>query len=59
MNDDSLMHAMRIVMNHNDQVSRYITDFTFNDVDDVEEAKQKMRLDIINSVLIDQLFIRK
>ena len=36
-------------MSHNDQVSTYITDLTFNDVDDEEEAKQKMRLDIINS----------
>ena len=35
MNDDPLMHAMRIVMSHNDQVSRYI--------------KQKMKLDITNS----------
>ena len=59
MNDDPLMHAMRIVMSHNDQVSRYITDFTFNDVDDVEEAKQKMRLDIINSGSNRSTFYKK
>ena len=59
MNDDPLMHAMRIVMSHNDQVSRYITDLTFNDVDDVEEAKQKMRLDIINSGSNRSTFYKK
>ncbi len=49
MNDEPLTHAVRLVMSYNDQLSRYITDLTCNNVDDAEEAKQKMRLNIINS----------
>ncbi len=50
MDDDPLMHAVRLAMSYNDQVSRYINDLTFNNVDDVEEDKQTMRLNITNSV---------
>lgn len=49
MDDDPLMHAVRLVLNYNDQVSRYITDITFNNFEDVEEAKREIRLNIINS----------
>ena len=49
MDDDPLIHAVRLVMNYNDQVARYITDITFNNVNDIEEAKQDMISNIINS----------
>ena len=42
MDDDPMIHAVRLVMNYNDQVSRYITGITFNNVNDIEEAKQDM-----------------
>ncbi len=59
MDDDPLMHAVRLAMSYNDQVSRYINDLNFNNVDDVEEDKQTMRLNITNSVSNILIFYKR
>ena len=50
MVDDPLMHVLRLVLNYNDKVSRYINDMTLSDFNDVEEDKHRMRLNIRNSL---------
>ena len=49
MDDDPLIHTVRLVQGYSDQVSRYINDITFNNSNDAEEAKRQMRLNITNS----------
>ena len=58
MDDDPLIHIVKFVLGYNDQVSRYINDITFNNSNDVEEAKRQMRLNIMNSTSNRLSFIR-
>ncbi|MPC71016.1 hypothetical protein E2C01_065283 [Portunus trituberculatus] len=50
MDDDPLIHAVKLVMSYNDQVSKYIiSNLTCNNIDEVEEDKQNVKMSIINS----------
>ena len=49
MDDDPLIHAMRIVINYNDSVSRYIQNLISQNNDDIEEGKSELRLKLRNS----------
>ena len=49
MTDDPLAHAMRIVMEYNDNVSRYIRDMTSDYTDDVEEAQTVLKQNLLRS----------
>lgn len=49
MDDDPLIHTVRLVLGYNDQISRYINDITFSNSNDIKEAKQQLKLNITNS----------
>ena len=50
MIDDPLIHAMKITCNYNDYISRYIKDCIDNDIDEIENAKNTVKLRIRNSL---------
>ena len=50
MDDDPLIDAVKVILTYNDVVSRYVTDLTNNDTDDIEDGKRKFKLNIMNSV---------
>ena len=47
--DDPLMHALRVARSYNDSVSRYLSDLITNEVNDVEDAQNALKLKIMNS----------
>ena len=49
LDNDPLMHAMRIVLNYNDSISRYLTDLTSIYINDVAEAQHNLKTKILNS----------
>ena len=50
LDDDPLMHAMRVVLGYNDSISRYLNDMTSNFTNDVEEAQLVLKTKMMNSV---------
>ena len=58
MNDDPLIHVMRIALDYNDATSRYITDLTRNEHDDLLEAQEILKSKIRNSVSNRVIFYR-
>ena len=50
MNDDPLMHAVRVVLDYNDAMSRYINDLISCDTDDIADAIIKLKINVSNSV---------
>lgn len=49
MNDDPLMHAIRLTLGYDDAVSRYMRDLITNNTNDIDEARQELNLRILNS----------
>ena len=58
MEDDPLVHAMRIVLDYNDSVSRYIQNLISENNNDVEEGKYELQLKLRNSSSNRTLFYR-
>ena len=50
MNDDPLMYTIRAALRYNDAVSRYITELTCDDSDDIAMSKQEIQLRTMRSV---------
>ena len=49
MEDDPLIHAMQIVLNYNDSISRYMQDMVTGNNNDIEEAQNELKLKLRNS----------
>ena len=49
MIDDPLIHSIKILCNYNDSISRYIKDCINNDIDEIEIAKNRIKLKISNA----------
>ena len=50
MNDDPLIHVMKMTLRYNDTGSRYISDLIFGNTDGISEAKDELKIKITNSV---------
>ena len=50
MNDDPLIHVMKMTLRYNDTRFRYISDLIFGNTDDISEAKDELKIKITNSV---------
>ena len=58
MTDDPLIHVLKTAMEYNDAISRFLTELTTNDRDDLLEAQQALRLKIRTSVSNRTAFYR-
>ena len=49
LDNDPLMHAMKITLSYNDYVSRYLTDLSTSYINDIRDAQYNLKTKILNS----------
>ena len=49
MDNDPLMHAMKVTFSYNDYISRYLTDLSTIYINDIGDAQYNLRTKILNS----------